>query len=403
MPNPKPAKQSSKGTKSRRQNAKTPKGTSQGKRKAKRQDFDPVSASLYQDTLMHINPPSASYEGGYSMQERSLRHIPVAGAAASVMANTCSYTVNPWYSAFNFFSYEKMIGSVLSVANIPILFANNGLSNTVVPTPLNQINLNFLQYRDTLAGSGKYSGHVRVIGVEVDIEYTGTLLNSGGMVTIYHGAGKNSGVISNTVTGTGWGPAFTTFSLMAQDTTRTTQVRFDKRCKFVWRPGHHDFMPVKSYRECSLHYAAAAALADDFNQSAVGDILAPDITPHHPVDTPWGLHFNVTLAQAVAAGTDMPLIVRMRAITHESLTYDAAGTVDLGYPLTLPTHHAIANTPKLDAYRTALSNVHNLRSKVKAVDNQRPLSVLGGLKAAAFDGAKSMAEGFLTKAGESLF
>jgi len=365
--------------------------------------MDDVAAALYQDALINYVLPSASYEGGYTKVERTLRTIPVAGAAASELTNGCSVTLNPWYAGFNYVTFQKMLSSVVVVANIPSVFFNGGTSTTVVPNPGTQVNTSFLQARNTAAGVDRYSGYVRVIGVEVDIEYTGTLLNAGGFVTIHHGGGRNGGVISNSDSANGFEPAYTTFSAISADTTRTTQIRFDKKCKFVWRPGHCDFVPVRTYRENDLQSAAVVALVNDYGQDMVGDILAPNLAAHQPISTPWGCHFNVTLAAPIAAGASMPIILRIRCITDEAITLDNAGGVDLGYPIAVATHRSMANTQKLDKYRNALSGIHEMRSKNVANDSQRPLSIFSTMKSGAASAAKDVAAGFLTKAGESIF
>lgn len=338
----------------------------------KRRSAPTTKDGLLEDQLVHFPIPSSSMSRAYQPAHRHLRFSPVAGVGD--IANGFSFFCNPWYSFTDNIVYT--LGTTLGLLDRTVGTALSSISTTgFLPTSGTALGQVWSPNYPTNAQNW-YSGHVRVLGVEVDIEYTGTELNCGGTVTIFHGAGSARGLISTASTaGTAYTLSYPSLASLQQDRERTTQMRFGKRTRFVWRPHDLEFHTVRSYRQSLFTTVPAATLESGVYE--VQDVIANDGSPFSPVDCPFGLGFVVNLATTYAPGAALPIIVNMRIITDESLSLEVAGGVDRGLNVTSDIVMPIRDTAKYDKLQTKLTATHMARRRLYAPNPEQPFSLKG--------------------------
>lgn len=381
--------------------------TAQEKRKRKRRAAptgqrlpmgrDPLG--LFADQLRHYHmlPSSNSQPSGYDAVVRTYRTQPIAGAAATPCANGTSFLINPWYTFTDYISYFEMLPSgTRSLRFVPTNMVSTVATTKVFPDAGQELAFAFDNSRvNVQAGaSNSYTGHVRVLGVEIDIEYTGKLVDCGGTLTIFHGGGGGSGGITQGTYPLVWESSFTNAGQLQTDRNKATVVRFGNSSKWVWRPHHLDFLPVRTKRNNQIETATAAAGLTEETEVQLGDVLSSNYNPNAPVDAPYGCGFLINLAQTVAAGTPLPLIVKFRVITHENLTFNEElnNTKNIAVTSNAITTHS--DTATLDKLRNTLTTLHAARRTADVRDNANPLSIAGA--------AMRVGEGFLNGAMKSL-
>jgi hypothetical protein len=271
-------------------------------------------------------------------------------------------------------------------------------SSNVFPDAATEIAFSLDNMRPGL--STTYSGHVRVLGVEIDIEYTGKLLDCGGTLTILHGGGIGSGGVNSTNSSVAWESSYNTLANLQKDRNKSTVVRFGNKARWVWRPHHLDFVPVRTYRNNQLASAAAGATITEEATMQTQDILANPFNPLASVEAPYGCGFVVNLAQTVAAGTPLPLIVKLRVITHENISIDEVAGVQTSLPVTNNSVTNVSDTAALDKIRNALTATHVARKSADPRSNENPFSLVG---AAAVKAGEGILNGALRGLGDRIF
>ncbi len=342
---------------------------------------------LFDDTLVNFPIPTRIHNRPYQVSERTCRYIPVAGTGS--LANSCSFFMNPHYTfacsgPATGLTYAKMIAGVQTYTTIPCAASNDG-GTTCFPTPTNFTSQIFSTAMNATTTNG-FSGATRVIGVELDIEYTGTFNNSGAMLHFYHGAGDSGGLV-NVGAGT-WENAYVLPSIYVGETDRVTSIRIDRRCRLVWRPSDYEFRKVSTVREDNLSTAPGVT---ETSYPTLADVCAPDVNANAPVQCPWGFGFILASASATAAGSSMPYIIRIRSLTHETLEVYVNASSS-GNVVTHPTVIPHQNSQALDKIHNQLTHVHADRRRGVVRSVERPFSGL----------AKELVGGAASEAGSVL-
>jgi len=348
------------------------KKTKPKRKRASRRNVGGLYTGLLDDRLVHFYPPSRNHACQYGVKERYTRIVPVAGAGD--MVNSCCILGNPWYTFADNYSIGYNDAGVEAFKNVPTWMANNGSTSTVMPADTAYSTVAFTDVFPGATGVTCLSGRVRVLGVEVDIEYTGQELYAGGELAIYHGGGQATSAITqydgNTVN---WTQTYVTKASFHQDTARVSTMRFGRRAKFVWRPYNMEFQPVDTCANLSMTVTSGAG-ATRFNDKATACL--PDTKScMAECITPFGFAMVLTLANPTASGAAMPLIIRLRTITHEHITLDQNAGYDQKSLITPLTHVTYADTVAADRVNNELSTAVALR-KQPVTNTETPFSAL---------------------------
>lgn len=351
-----------------------------------------IPDGFFSDTLIRLPLPSQDLSGYYEPTERLLVYQPISGSGPLV--GGCSFVVNPWYSFTDTIQYTYQNAGTTSTAVIPTFCANAAISQ-FLPLPGQNTTQTWTNSKYNQPTTTTYTGYSRVHGVEIDIEYTGTLLNCGGTISIFHGGGAGSGAF--TTANNSFSPynlAWPTVQAMQLNTETTTTMRFGQRCRFVWRPHHLDFKSVSTYREGDIYSAAAGAVIVESGVSQTHDFLAADNDPSRPVDCPYGLAIVLRLAdpQNYSSGSSLPLIIKCRIIADERLTYSKLSNSDRNTSVSNNTVPPVHNSMLRDHFHNRLMKVHRARCSHRVADSDQPFTKI----------AESVAEGAASSIGEKI-
>jgi hypothetical protein len=175
----------------------------------------------------------------------------------------------------------------------------------------------------TLSSSGTQFGwRSRVHGFEIDIEYTGTELDKGGLLYIYHGA-SGMALTSQNVTANSTYASFTTPTSVTLPGTGNfcTAVRIGNRAKFVLRPTSTEWKDLRTHWFSGsvnnlVSFGNGNQLIDAAGVLPLASYLGAGLTQvGRP--TRFGHTMGFTLVPAnpnTTAGGVQPYIVRVRAV-----------------------------------------------------------------------------------------
>jgi hypothetical protein len=164
---------------------------------------------------------------------------------------------------------------------------------------------------------------------------------------------------------------------MQQNSEQVTVTRFGQRCRFVWRPPSFDFEPVVTYRQNGVQSAGSVFLASE-GDLEMADILPPDTIPNKRLPCPYGLAVVLTLAGGTfGTGVALPVIIRTRIITDESLSFTRRGGVDTNVQYSVNSNVPIHNSALRDKHHNKLSQVHRARTRLSVKNHEAPFANLG--------------------------
>jgi len=300
-----------------------------------------------------------------------------------------------------------MINGTASVAGVP--YGDGSSANTVTP----------LQLSGPLvigAGAQYYSGLVRVHGVEIDIEYTGTELNKGGILSVIHGANNWSCCTQyNTLGNTQASFGSLQSTVLPGNDDFSTAGRIGGRVRFVLRPTDPSFFEIRETYFSGMSENSALGNSEEMCCPAADSagVLPIDgigagpsaSTPSFRAPHGWTLGFSIIPAVATAGAT-LNYVLRVRVVTDELVVQQTANPSSFSGT---PSHVARANPLEEAHIRNALSAHHlaaaqGMYKEVLAKSEHGLVtSVESAAKGAAMEmGAKALGTIFKTGRGRRL-
>jgi hypothetical protein len=314
--------------------------------------------SIFDDVLLtDVHLPNFGVVGQHARREFSTRFRPASGAVATSVT-----LINPYAVAFDNVKYEVRTAGAMFLNTIPGLmtagFTSPGGWPVGTSTASTYTSVGMVNSYVNPGGSGEMVAKVRVQGVAFDIEYTGTELNKGAVLKIFHGASmidyasqslQNAGGNSwNTPSGINPEAAINNVAL----------TRLGDRIQFVVRPTEPIFTKIKSYYRSEDYDTATSDVSYNVE---IADILPIPSATQSNLSlglSPFGWNYGFSLSGGnIGAGANTDFIVTIRVVADVSI--HSTGAVIAGgqerQPNPDPTYsHAIAESH----IRNALSTHH---------------------------------------------
>lgn len=338
--------------------------------------------SLHNDVLINAHLPSTK-SNNYASVTRTLSFVPVAGTGPA--ASLCSFAVNPWLVPVGNLSWNQVLAGAIVNPSLAAAFTNTGACAT--PFPLTVAGQSILKFTETPVDSTaftNFAGRIRVIGVRVRIDYTGTVANEGGTLTIYHGGGRDASIYSRSIAAPYWGTPFTTSTTLTNSATFVTTSRMGARSEFVWRPREYEFNNVETFLSDEVVVASVGLTTSgpDILNKYFGDEYADN----NGAESGWAFGFTLSNAVAVAAGVAMPYLVNVDIITHED-TWQCGSAILPNVAFRRGDTPSYRNTLLADSVANHLAKVHSTRAR-----NPMPTNIGKPLATAATNAAMGAME-----------
>jgi len=279
--------------------------------------------------------------------------------------------MNPWLTMVTDYVVEYDSGTSSGVGYIPTAYSNSQ-TTTAGELPYSDASVTGftrLVFPDSYTSNDltTFAGYVRPRWVRIKITYTGTKLNEGGTLTLFHGPDK---IPLNAINPSIMSGGATRFVTPGVDGNFTKNVnnhsihRFENEFEFYWYPAD---MRFRSFN---------CRAGTPNNVGVAGTMLMPDTSPYIPceagavydtslMDMPWCTGFHLQLANNTSTTAALPLIVEITRCVDYSMR-KSCGTL-LAFNDTVPGNVVPQTHPIAEAQiHNTLAHIHKQRQKSAA-------------------------------------
>ncbi len=335
--------------------------------------------SLFSDHLCDaLELPVSGFSHRYTPFSMSSRGTLTAGSTIT----NAFLGFNPYHSVFGDIRFAKSNSSAAEiVVYVPSVFINTGTNtNGACPSGGAQEGVS-LNGRWASSAAEPYEADVRIHGVRVRINYFGTELNKGGLISAIHNP-MNKSILyqdeaNNTADTNGSLSSLTAPSSIQYATDMAQTAHLGDSFEFVWRPENLDFKNVQNF------YGTTGAHATAASGNAVMDArrILPD-NEEATASCPAGWVGGVLIQPATAtANTAIPYQFDIEVIGDFRVSkMDSASAGNIAYPVVAGTKTPIED-PVLTAHaRNALAHLHAARSARVTHPKTKNLAIPGYIR-----------------------
>jgi hypothetical protein len=326
-------------------------------------DVDRYIRSLYTHELIEGLQLPASHTRAYSHVACNCTYVPITG---TTNATTTIFNMYAMPIAQTFVNYEYNNGGVAFTGSVPSIMSSDTASVSGWPESTAANTFELIQMNSTV-GVNASNYMIRPHGVEVDIEYTGTELNMGGLLTVFHGGAQCSLLTQGSAAAGGFDWSLNTGELLT-DPTKYTRVRIGSRARFVLRPVDPQFKLFRSVYRNEIEAGVLGLRVDNSQIACEGVLPYYDGGNGHNQLTPYGWTTGFRIEPAAgAAGGAAQYVVTLRWVGDIS-QYGISANIQPsagGMPVTTPITHPLAEA-KL-ANHLANHHAANVRGDLRQV------------------------------------
>lgn len=331
----------------------------------------------------------------YAAQRYNFRTQLSSGATsrcASCIVNpyllfTTNLLWNNTHNGAEYFQYCPT--AMVNAINTPAYNWPSGTPVNIMNTPL------FAAGQFPTAGADGYGGYVRVQGVRFRITYTGTELNKGGIIHVFHNPEHASALMPDSsivASGENFISTTTTLASLEANASGVSSHYIGDSFEWVWRPSHTEFVDVTSVLDAPL----ASVAAGDFENSLIYSqgYFPDDKSSGNSCPLGWCAGFMLIPAAGTPA-TALDYYLEIEALLDVNLHQVDGSAGKPTATVVQPTRYSHSAPQKQALVHNVLGAVHLARSSHIIPPGAKKLAVKG-LKSSALGMMEGLGERFMS-------